>query len=147
MSNWIGTARTNYVKFASYEGYETAKALVEDSGNEMHPHPRHELVAMISGDDDSGGFNFTRWSEEEGDTDTEWWWPEVAKHLADGQVLVAIEAGAEKLRYVSGHAFAVHKDGRTVAVSLAGIYDMALEAFGIRPTSAEYDTFTEVQHG
>ncbi len=140
MSNWIGTARTNYVKFASYEGYEAAKALVEASGNEVHPHPEFELVAMISGEGDTGGFYFTHYNDDT-DEDVEWWWPDITKHLADGQVLVAIEAGAEKLRYISGHAIAVHKDGRHVELSLNDIYERALSAFGIMATPAVYTEF------
>lgn len=137
MSNWYGTARTNFVRFADEAAYEAAKALIDSTNMQWHPHETHKLVAMVSGDDDSGGFDFTTTD------DKEIWWPDITQHLADGQVLVAIEAGAEKLRYVSGHANAVSKSGEYVKISLDDIYTLAFEKFGVEPTVAEYSTFDE----
>lgn len=137
MSNRYCTARTNYVRFADEAAYVAAKALIDSTSMQWHPHTTHKLVAMVSGDDDSGGFDFTT------DDDKEIWWPDITQHLADGQVLVAIEAGAEKLCYVSGHASAVSKSGDYVKVSLDDIYTLAFEKFGVEPTMAEYSTFDE----
>lgn len=49
-----------------------------------------------------------------------------------------MEAGAEKMRYISGWAQAVHSDGRTVELRLSDIYVKAEEAFGVIPTDASY---------
>jgi len=135
MANWYGTARTNFVRFADEAAYEAAKALINSTSMQWHPHGEHKLVAMISGNDDTGGFDFNT-----GD-DKEIWWPDITKHLADGQVLVAIEAGAEKLRYVSGNAHAVDKSGKYVEISLSDIYALAFKKLGAWPTVAEYTTF------
>jgi hypothetical protein len=49
----------------------------------------------------------------------------IARHLADGQVVVLKEAGAEKARYVGGVATAFNAAGETVTVDLDEIYDRA----------------------
>jgi hypothetical protein len=46
----------------------------------------------------------------------------IAPHLADGQVVVLKEAGAEKARYVGGVAVAFNAAGETVTVDLDEIY-------------------------
>jgi transcriptional antiterminator Rof (Rho-off) len=61
----------------------------------------------------------------------------LAAHLADGEVAVAMEAGAEKLRYVNGFAFAVNAAGDVRSVSLDDIYALA-EDLGPNVTVAQY---------
>jgi hypothetical protein len=136
MANWYGTARTNYVRFKDEAAYEAAKELVESCGNTWH-RGEQRLVAMISGDDDSGGFNFSRY-DEDAEKDVDIAWEDVAKHLDDDQVLVCMEVGAEKLRYVSGHTSAWNNKGESVELSLRNIYKLAFEKFGVAPTEARY---------
>jgi hypothetical protein len=62
----------------------------------------------------------------------------LAPHLADGEIGVIIEAGAEKLCYISGHATAFNNKGEEIYVALHQIYDIAKKHFGIEPTSASY---------
>lgn len=49
----------------------------------------------------------------------------IAAHLTAGQVAVLIESGAEKLRFIGGHAVAVNSRGEQVDVSLEEIYERA----------------------
>ena len=63
---------------------------------------------------------------------------ELAQHLADGEIAVLVEAGAEKLRYITGDAIAVNSKGEKVAFSLRHIYELAEQAFGQRPSEAAY---------
>lgn len=46
--------------------------------------------------------------------------------------------GAEKLRYLTGYAFALYADGRRLDVNLDDIYDKARAEFGVQPTQASY---------
>ncbi len=63
---------------------------------------------------------------------------DLAPHLVEDQVAILIEIGNEKLRYLIGHATAVHSSGRSIAISLNDIYREANEAFGVDASRAEY---------
>lgn len=64
---------------------------------------------------------------------------EISPHLVEGQVAVLVEAGAEKLRYVSAWTIAIHSSGKHVSLSLNNIYDIAKKKFpGSIITAAEY---------
>lgn len=60
--------------------------------------------------------------------------------LAEGQVLIHLSAGAEKLRYICGYAEAISWTGESVTVSLDDIYEKAKTAFNLTesPTTASY---------
>lgn len=114
---------------------------------EDHPNPYYTLLAD---DTDGGGWPFFRTVErtcgpkgcgqagcdpedlgcqEAREEDMEIDLPaELAGHLAEGQVAVLEEAGAEKLRYLSAHAVAVNAKGETIHLDLSDIYDRAKAA-------------------
>ena len=133
MANWYGTARTNFVRFADQKAFNKARRLTEKLGMTWHKHGDAKLTAMISGDDDSGGFNLY-----DSDRDIEHEWFEFAELLADGQILVGMVAGAEKLRYVDGYAFAINKQGEMVDIHLNEIYALAEKKFGTAVAPAAY---------
>lgn len=56
---------------------------------------------------------------------------QVCPFMESDQVLVAMEAGHEKLRYVTGYAWAYHSDGRQFGLSLDDIYTKAAAEFGV----------------
>jgi hypothetical protein len=62
---------------------------------------------------------------------------ELALHLADEEVAVLQEVGAENLRFVNGYAIAVNNKGERRDISLENIYDLAKE-LGSNITKAEY---------
>jgi hypothetical protein len=64
----------------------------------------------------------------------------LAKHLVPGQVAVVMEAGAEKMRYVCGYAWAVNAAGKVNEVSLGEIYKKAekLAGRGVTVSPCEY---------
>jgi len=53
----------------------------------------------------------------------------VAEHLVEGEVLVYMEAGHEKARYVTGWAEAIDHTGEVVCVSIDDIYVAAQAQF------------------
>lgn len=55
---------------------------------------------------------------------------EIAQHLDPRDVAIIYEIGAEKLRYLTGYAIAIHPDGRTVSLNIVDIYALARAAFG-----------------
>lgn len=157
MANWYGTARTNYVLMRDEAALASAKALIAPTGMPTVGHHDNPLLLMVQGADDSDGAFCTGYREDDDDSDDgddgddgdEWGddrefdFADLARHMADGQVLVAIEAGAEKLRYISGFAKAWNNKGEMVEVHLSDIYAKAKEAFGIDPAEATYMSYKE----
>ena len=142
MANWYGAARSNYVLIKDLKALVDAldpwpisihKKHKDDSDNNV-------LVCFLSEDQDSGGWPSTTWDED--DNEIEFDAAElICPHLVEGQVLVMMEAGAEKLRYITGQAVAFNHEGDYVAVNLNDIYEAAAGAFDVSEASitrAEY---------
>ncbi len=134
MANFYGTARSNYFQVKDAEAFKTWAArldlevITNDDG----------LFGLIATNTDDGCFPSV-YAPEDVDED----YPleiadELAKHLADGEVCVLMEAGAEKHRYISGWAMAFDNTGKQVEVRLGDIYEKAHEAFGVDTTLASY---------
>lgn len=139
MANWYGTSRTNYVKVTSLEA---AEAFAETRTLEVDPHPSEVNFVMFTSTDESGGFNHSKYDPvAEEYTDDEWDWEEVAEILVEGQVLVVMEIGAEKLRYLTGVAVAITWDGRSTYLVLSGIYQKAAEEFGVPASSIAHCSY------
>lgn len=129
MANWTGTARTNFVAADNIEALERMAA-------------DHQLMVIRDSDGRIGFIART----ENGD------WPTTAyredldehvefcvetvimPHIKEGEVLIIMEAGSERDRYVSARAEAYIRNGDvccSVSLSLGDIYKMAAEAFGV----------------
>jgi hypothetical protein len=63
---------------------------------------------------------------------------ELSQFLVDDDVVIMMEAGAEKLRYIVGVAQAVNSKGEFLTVSIDDIYELVKEKWGIEPDSCEY---------
>lgn len=132
MANWIGVSRTNYFKVKDEEAFLKAMeslpvdvwGVVTVDGSTAYGLGAEPNEGSWPIEDDEG--------KEIAIEDL------VASHLAEGEVAVFMSAGFEKQRYVSGNAVAVDSTGKRVRISLNDIYDRAHEAFGVRPTAAEY---------
>lgn len=53
---------------------------------------------------------------------------EISSHLADGEVAILQEVGAEKLRYLTGYSIAVNSLGQTFSVDIDDIYQKVRDA-------------------
>jgi hypothetical protein len=137
MANYYGNARSNYFRVKDDEAFIDA----------MENIPSIELIHEENGTfvilgDDPDGAGWPSWAyDEENDTDIEIDLPAVvSEHLADGEVAIFMESGAEKLRYIVGYAEAINNKGERREVSLNSIYELAGELTD-RPkdiTTAEY---------
>lgn len=122
MANWYGTCRSNYFRvkdeaaFAEMLGEFEARLITNSDG----------LVGFIS-DDEYGGIP-NRYDEDEDEytsiTET------IGEHLAENQVCVIVEAGAEKARYVTGRAIALAWNGERTEIDTRDIYKQAQDEFG-----------------
>ncbi len=141
MANYYATARSNY--FAVKD--ETTFRQWAESIGLMVFEPTHANVtsdgirrfAIAPGDGDECGWFCTRYDEETDEHEDVDLTAELAAHLRDGEVAILMEVGSEKLRYLCGYATAVNSDGKTVSMSLEGIYARAAK-LGTHITRAEY---------
>lgn len=129
---WHGTARTNYVSVTDLE--KLGKILNE---LQVRMEENHQGQVCFVSDAEDGG-----WSGMD-EQDREFSFEEhVMPYVVGGQVLVAMEAGADKCRYISGRAVAYVRWGDRVeqtCVELADIYEKAKKFFVVADiTDATY---------
>lgn len=132
MANWYGTSRSNYFKVKDAEAF---KAWAEQLGLGVWTsttRENHFAIYSESGE----GWPSSYYGEDDNFVEVDI--GTIAEHLAEGEVAVLVEAGAEKLRYVTGWATAIAWDGRRTSVSIDDIYAKARAEFGVEPGLAEY---------
>jgi hypothetical protein len=138
MANYYSSARTNYFRVKEVDAFN--KWIKQFSGLETIVHETEGTIGVLFED----GVPNCRWETEkfadgsEHDVDVEVdFMEELALHLADNEVAILQEAGAEKLRYINGYAIAVNNKGERRQISIDKIYDLAKE-LGSNITRAEY---------
>lgn len=129
MANYYAAARSNYVLIKDMEGLKKALKPFAISVESKGPDHPANLVCLLS--DGDGGWPTDGVDDDSGEDINFDPREQVCPFMEDGQVLVTMEAGHEKLRYVNGYACAYHSDGREVAVSLDDIYVKAAVAFSV----------------
>lgn len=134
MANWYGTARSNYFKVSNEIEFLSWVNKIPGLGYWK----KEDNFAIYSDDADSGGWPNQRWIDDEDELESIELSQELAKHLAKGEIAILMEAGAEKLRYISGFAIAVNSDGKTVSIFLDDIYELARKEFGGEATHVSY---------
>lgn len=138
MANYYCTARTNYFRVKDADAFN--KWIEQFSGLETIVHETEGTVGVLFDD----GVPNCRWETEkdtdgnENDVDVEVdFMDELAEHLADNEVAILQEAGAEKLRFINGYAIAINNKKETKQINLDDIYALAKE-LGSNITKAEY---------
>lgn len=136
MANWIGSARTNYFRIKDVDAFKAwakAASLVvfeQDGRFGVYSEDEYGGWPEIVFDDDA--------TDAHRDFDIAY---ELAQHVAEGEIVVCLEAGAEKLRYITGKAiaFKATADGADkITITLDDIYELAAQKWGQRPAAAEY---------
>lgn len=130
MANWIGFARTNYFHVTDIDAL--TKSL---SGFELTPTVSvvdKSLFCILCESDDGG---WPAWGEVDGE-DLDFSFQEIVMpFVAEGEVLVVMECGAERLKYLTGFAAAYVRRGDSVkelTIELSDIYRMVSEKFGVK---------------
>lgn len=146
MADWNGAWRTNYVKIREDRIMDLALFDIE-----LWTTPNTGLSAMYSNDEYGGTPTIYLDDDDLGDL------PEyLQKHtnqvddylsiedvihefLEPDQTIIIMCSGAEKQRYITGYAIAIHSSGASVSVNLQDIYKKAQEAWpGSNVTEARY---------
>lgn len=128
MANYYGSSRTNYFRV------DPAKADAFDAWckeYKIQRVARDGRVALFPGDytdDDTFPSYDPDLEEKEGDGNFNFA-EALSAFLAPGSVAVIREVGAEKLRYLHGHAVAVDHTGKLAYVNLDDIYGIAATEF------------------
>jgi len=121
MANYYASCRSNYFKVKDEDAF--ILAMSEIPGIEVSQEA-NDTFCLLGGDPDGAGW--PSWVQDDDGKDIEIDLPlEVSKYLADGEVAIFMESGAEKLRYVVGYAVAINSQGEQVSIGLNDIYDMA----------------------
>lgn len=136
MGQWYGVARSNYVKVKDLAALKAAVENIDITVEE----DEEGRVAFFGADSDSGGWPQT---ENEDGSELVPFNPAVTicPHIAEGEVLVCMEVGFERQRYVTGYASAYDHSGRVTYITLQDIYRKASEAFEVNManiTAAQY---------
>lgn len=163
MANWIGSARTNYVRLAEGFSQEDLEVVLSALGQcaEIVENEDGRVAILPSENSDDGSFNgwvnpdlpeemsamqedfikkvlgISSLEEAESMGDVEFSWSMIMPMIAPGEVLVVQTIGAEKLRYLTGYSMAYVRneagDVKEVHVSVDDIYEKAEKEFSGLP--------------
>lgn len=129
MANFTGAQRSNYVMFKP-EKLEEVREYLEQFNIELNPDSNQpELYCLLPSNHCEDMFFTSGMDENDEEIELELGW--VAEQMMEGQVLVVMIAGYEKLRYIVGGAEAWNWKGESVYLCLSGIYDKAAEVFQV----------------
>lgn len=133
MANYYAAARSNHFRVNNVEGLKE----ILPGGVELHEASQHsDQVCLIVTCPDQAGWPF--WDHDSDEDDAEIHWVAlISPFLLDDEVVIMMEAGAEKLRYISGFAFAFNNKGEEITIRLSDIYERAKD-LGTNITAAEY---------
>lgn len=144
MANFYATSRSNFVLV---KDVQAAIDSLKHYDIPIHRHPTNKNAIMLAGGDDSGTFNSSYVDEESNDIylDLAEW---ASSHLQQGQVLILVSAGAEKLRYVSAWAEAYTWKGEVITVDLIETLFSTLQSeLGIAPSEVADPSYTCLYEG
>lgn len=135
MADWIGSARTNYFRISDKEGLIESLTPFPLS---LQKHSSEEDYYCILSNDEYGGWPSAAYidnPENEEDDEIEFSFKDrVMPYVKEGEVVIAMECGAEKLRYLTGHSSAFVREGDEIkecSISMSDIYQKASEVFEI----------------
>lgn len=130
MANYVLTCRSNYFRVRDPKRFERWCSFFGlDHWTEKSLPGCEDDFYAISNDNGDG------WPSSHPETDEELdFEAELSKHLDPRDVAILMQIGSERLRFVSGHASAIHADGRAVHVGLQSIYGLAQQTFGDKVT-------------
>lgn len=157
MPNYYGNGRSNYVRLKDENDLDKVKEIASYYELSVSPCDTNPGEFCFLGTSDDGDINGYHYGDEDDETEHQNMislgvitadatpgenelipFEEVmCKYLHPEDVFIWIHAGNEKLRYITGSAFAFNAEGKSVCVNLTDIYELA-KPLGKRITVAEY---------
>ena len=132
MANFYGSGRSNYVTVTDVEKF---KELCTEF--EMEFIEKDGKVGCYSLNEDGDTTIYVEDEEEESGCQERNFINEVYPLLADEEVLVFMNVGSEKMRYLSGQSIAINNKGERESIDIYDIYEKA-KTIGKNITLAEY---------
>lgn len=127
MANYYSTCRTNYFHVNDMEKFEAWLNDLAWEGFELCKEKDGTVCILC----DNG---WPQYKGEDYDEEIDFV-QEIKKFLPEKEVVVFVEAGAEKHRYVVGRAVAVMKGRKPVVIDIWDIYNVAKKRFGVEKIS------------
>lgn len=135
MANYYGVARTSYVKVKDPEAFKEAMSqypveVVEKDG----------AYGLLDRHPDGGGWDWTPWwgVEESDPDDADDPVALIAPHMQDDQVMIMVEVGHEKYRYVNAYALVFNAKGVCKTVNLSDAAHELAKSLGGNFTHPSY---------
>lgn len=133
MPNYVLHARSNYFRVRNPKRFERwCRYFGLEFWTDKEIPDCEDLAYAIAADDGGGWPSSHPETDEELDFDKE-----LAEHLDPRDIALLYQIGNEGLRFLSGHATAIHADGRAVHVGLGDILALARKEFGEEVTITE----------
>lgn len=126
MANYYSTCRTNYFKVKDLEEFRKWAGTLTWEGFEICEGKNGTICILC----DNGWPNCKLPDYESFD-----FLSEFKQHLPDNEVVIFVEAGNERHRYVNGIAIAIMKGRKPISVDINDIYDKAKKRFGVKEIS------------
>lgn len=130
MANYYCASRTNYFRVKDRGAFD---AWAGSFGLEVYA--SESVVCLLPGGYTDDG-SFPSQDPDNPDEDLDFM-GKLSEFLVEGSVAILMESGAEKLRYVHGHAIAINSKGERIELGLQDIYEQA-KKLGDEVTRAEY---------
>ena len=137
MANYYGAWRTNYIRVTDWDRFKAYVDKYDQGGVVCVTEPDKDGLFCMYDVDPDGGANMPCWIETEdpdtGEVNEEEinFFRDIAQMMPEGGVLVVMESGCEKRRYISGSATAFNWKGEHVQIVLDDIYEAAAKEFGV----------------
>lgn len=124
MANYYMYARTNYFRVKDEDAFQ---ALIDSVNGEVIRDSENRVGAIFD----------EAWSVYDDDDNEIDFLEEIPSHLLDDEVCIAMEIGHEKMRYLTGFAFAINNRGDLERISLGDIVKLG-ENLGKNVTDPTY---------
>lgn len=135
MANYIPIARSNYFKVKDVAAFKARFNGMQ--GMEVTMSDDDTMVGLLCTEGE-GAWPSDLFNDRTEEYESYDFIEDLRSHLVPGEVVVLMEVGYEKMRYVVGVAQAFTDTGEVIVVTLDDIYNMAKEKFGKFPTLAQY---------
>ena len=144
MADFYATSRSNFV---IVKDVQDAIESLKPYDIPIHRHPTNKNAIMLAGCNSNGTFSSSYMDDNNEDVYlnlVKW----CKTHLQQGQVLVLVSAGAEKLRYVSAWAEAYTWKGEVVTVDLLDtLFSKIYEKLDIDAIEVADPSYTNLYEG
>lgn len=125
MSQYYGQGRSNTFAVKDLAEFETEMKKYETV--EVVADKETGLVTLYPRDSVEGGFPWDYLDDETDDFEEIPWEEIFKKHLQDDWVVIVMESGSHKLRYIGGCAYAWNNKGETREIDISEIENLAKE--------------------